>query len=78
MAGNHANLGASQLNSATPDAYHTKGSINALLPWCKFYHIAEDSTPALAGKAQAAAAHGASRICDGVRLWQRRVVHLHT
>jgi Ca2+-transporting ATPase len=60
------NLGASQLNSSTREVYYIKGSIEALLSRCKFYHVAEDSTPALdanmrsviAGKAQAAAARG--------------------
>src|SRR6266702_5260841 len=56
------NLGASQLNNAARGVYYIKGSIDALLPRCKFYYVAEDSTPALdanmcsviAGKAQAA------------------------
>ncbi len=60
------NLGASQLNSAAREVYYIKGSIDALLQRCKFYYVAEDSTPALdanmrsviAGKAQAAAARG--------------------
>jgi Ca2+-transporting ATPase len=71
VSGTHAaagqtNLGVSQLNSATREVYYIKGSIDALLPRCKFYHVAEDSTPALdanmrsviAGKAQATAARG--------------------
>ena len=66
MATGQINLGASQLNSATREVYYIKGSIDALLPRCKFYYVAEDSTPALdanmrsaiAGKAQAAAARG--------------------
>ena len=65
-AASHANLGASQLNNATREVYYIKGSIDSLLPLCKFYHVAEDSTPALdtnmrsviASKAQAAAARG--------------------
>ncbi|SRR6266702_1846662 len=56
------NLGASQLNNAARGVCYIKGSIDALLPRCKFYDVAEDSTPALdanmcsviAGKAQAA------------------------
>ena len=60
------NLGASQLNSAAREVYYIKGSIDALLPRCKFYYVADDSTPALdanmrsaiAGKAQAAGARG--------------------
>ncbi|KAH9173220.1 hypothetical protein EDB89DRAFT_1905506 [Lactarius sanguifluus] len=52
-------ISASQLSSI-------KGSVNALLPPCKFYSVAEDSTPALgtnmrsviASKAQVAAASG--------------------
>ncbi|KAH9050863.1 hypothetical protein EDB83DRAFT_2522320 [Lactarius deliciosus] len=60
------NLGASQLNNAAREVYHIKGSVDALLPRCKFYNVAEDSTPALdpnmhsviASKAQAAAARG--------------------
>ena len=60
----HTNLGASQLNSAAHEVHYIKGSIDALLPWCKFYQVAEDSIPALdanmrsviAGKAQAATA----------------------
>lgn len=59
-------IGASQLNSTTREVYYIKGSIDALLSRCKFYHVAEDSTPALdanmrsviAGKAQAAAVRG--------------------
>ncbi|KAH9174469.1 calcium-transporting ATPase [Lactarius sanguifluus] len=62
----HTNLGASQLNNAAREVYYIKGSVDALLPRCKFYYVAEDSTPALdanmrsviAGKAQAAAARG--------------------
>ncbi len=46
--------------------YNVKGSINALLPRCKHYHVAEGSTPPLdpdvrsgiAAKAQAIATHG--------------------
>ncbi len=60
------NLGASQLNNAAREVYYIKGSIDALLPRCKFYYVAEESTPALdanmrsviTSKAQAAAARG--------------------
>jgi len=53
-------------NSAPREVYYIKGSIDALLSRCKFYYVAEDSTPrlianmrsAIAGKAQAAAARG--------------------
>jgi P-type Ca2+ transporter type 2C len=46
--------------------YYIKGSIDAILPRCKFYHVAEDSTPALdsnmcsviLNKAQGGASHG--------------------
>ncbi len=56
------NLGASQLNNAARGVYYIKGSIDVLLQRCKFYYVAEDSTPALdanmcsviAGKAQTA------------------------
>ena len=70
VSGTHSaagqNIGASQLNNATREVYYIKGSIDTLLSRCKFYHVAEDSTPALdanmrsviAGKAQAAAARG--------------------
>ncbi|KAF8262296.1 Ca-transporting ATPase [Lactarius quietus] len=65
-AAGQTNLGASQLNNATREVCYVKGSIEALLQRCKFYYVAEDSTPALdanmrsviAGKAQAAAARG--------------------
>lgn len=39
------NLGASQLNSAAREVYYIKGSTDVLLPRCKFYYVAEDSTP---------------------------------
>ena len=70
VSGTHSaagqNIGASQLNNTTREVYYIKGSIDTLLSRCKFYHVAEDSTPALdanmrtiiAGKAQAAAARG--------------------
>ncbi|KAI0302439.1 calcium-transporting ATPase [Multifurca ochricompacta] len=71
VSGTHAtatfsNLGTSQLNGTGREMYYIKGSIDALLPRCKFYHVSEDSTPALdgnmrsviAGKAQAAATRG--------------------
>jgi P-type Ca2+ transporter type 2C len=46
--------------------YYIKGSIDAILPQCKFYHVAEDSTPTLdsntcsviLNKAQGGTSHG--------------------
>ncbi|KAG8699087.1 High affinity Ca2+/Mn2+ P-type ATPase-like protein [Ceratobasidium sp. 395] len=29
------------------DVYYTKGALDAILPLCKFYHVADDATPAL-------------------------------
>jgi Ca2+-transporting ATPase len=60
ITSNSTNVNTSQL------MYYIKGSIDALLPRCKFYHVAEGSTPLLdtnmrsgiTGKAQAAAARG--------------------
>ncbi|KAI0251244.1 hypothetical protein BJV78DRAFT_1347157 [Lactifluus subvellereus] len=60
------NLGSAQSNIPVREMYYVKGSIDAILPRCKFYHVAEDSTPALdsntrsviASKAQAAATRG--------------------
>ncbi|KAH9036226.1 calcium-transporting ATPase [Lactarius pseudohatsudake] len=46
MTTGQTNLGASQLNNAAREVYYIKGSVDALLPRCKFYH------------AQAAAARG--------------------
>jgi Ca2+-transporting ATPase len=29
------------------DVYYTKGALDSILPLCKFYHVADDATPAL-------------------------------
>ncbi|KAH9026222.1 hypothetical protein EDB84DRAFT_1563781 [Lactarius hengduanensis] len=58
------NAHSAQIRRAWSSLPEIKGSVNALLPQCKFYSIAEDSTPALgtdmrsviASKAQVAAA----------------------
>lgn len=60
------NLGSAQSNIPGREMYYVKGSIDVILPRCKFYHVAEDSTPALdpntrsviTSKAQAAATRG--------------------
>jgi Ca2+-transporting ATPase len=66
----HINTNNSYLsgNGSGPgrEFYYLKGSIDALLPRCKFYHVADGSTPPLdpkvrsgiAGKAQAVATRG--------------------
>ncbi len=75
----HTNLGASQLNSAAREVYYIKSSIDALLQRCKFYYVAEDSTPALGNRRQGPSRGCAwsSRARDGIRLWQRRAGRLH-
>jgi len=63
---NPTNASGSHFNGSTREVYYIKGGIDALLPRCKFYHVAEGSTPVLdqkvrsgiAGKAQAAATRG--------------------
>ena len=65
VSGTHTTLSpTSAINSHT--MYYVKGSIDSLLPRCKFYHVAEGSTPPLdpkvrsgiAGQAQAVATRG--------------------
>ena len=54
------------LNGAVREMYYIKGSIDAILDRCKFYYVADDSTPALdastraviLAKAQATASRG--------------------
>ena len=61
-----SNANVSHLNGSGRELYHIKGSIDVLLPRCKFYHVAEGSTPVLdqkmrsgiASKAQAASTRG--------------------
>ncbi|KAH9050876.1 hypothetical protein EDB83DRAFT_2522331 [Lactarius deliciosus] len=74
------NLGASepQLNNAAREVYYIKGSIDALLARCKFYQVAEDSTPALDADMRSIIAGRVARARDGVRLRQRRASHLQT
>ena len=56
----------SMLNGSSREMYYIKGSIDAILDRCKFYYVAEDSTPGLdanmrsviLGKAQAIASRG--------------------
>ncbi|KAI9510330.1 Ca-transporting ATPase [Russula earlei] len=64
VSGMHVASGVT--NGSGREVYYIKGSIDALLPRCKFYYVADGSTPPLdakvrsgiAGKAQAAAARG--------------------
>lgn len=68
VSGTHAssNTNVSHLNGSGRELYYIKGSINVLLPRCKFYHVAEGSTPLLdqnmrsgiTSKAQAASTRG--------------------
>ncbi|KAH9980652.1 calcium-transporting ATPase [Russula compacta] len=71
VSGTHINAGptntsTSHLIGSGREVYYVKGSIDVLLPRCKFYHVADDSTPPLdpkvrsgiASKAQVAAARG--------------------
>jgi P-type Ca2+ transporter type 2C len=68
VSGTHvtSNANVSHLHGSGRELYHIKGSIDALLPRCKFYHVAEGSTPVLdqkvrsgiASKAQAASTRG--------------------
>jgi Ca2+-transporting ATPase len=68
VSGTHTttNASISQLNGSGREVYYIKGSIDLLLPRCKFYYVAEGSTPPLdqkvrsgiAGKAQAVATRG--------------------
>jgi Ca2+-transporting ATPase len=71
VSGTHINAGpananTSHLNGSGREVYYVKGSIDALLPRCKFYHVADGSTPPLdpkvrsgiASKAHVAAARG--------------------
>jgi P-type Ca2+ transporter type 2C len=60
------NIGNTQSSAPGREMYYIKGSIDAILPRCKFYHVAEDSIPPLdsntrsviASNAQAAASRG--------------------
>ena len=60
------NSNISHVNGSGREVYYIKGSIDALLPRCKFYYVAEGSTPPLdqkvrsgiAAKAQAASTRG--------------------
>ena len=60
------NSSGTHVNGVGREVYYIKGSIDALLPRCKFYHVAEGSTPPLeqkvrsgiASKAQAASSRG--------------------
>jgi P-type Ca2+ transporter type 2C len=45
ISGTHATGGT--LNGASRDTYYTKGALDALLDRCKFYHVADGSTPPL-------------------------------
>jgi P-type Ca2+ transporter type 2C len=69
VSGTHTvstNIGNTPSSVPGREMYYIKGSIDAILPRCKFYSVAEDSTPALdasrrsviTSKAQAAAACG--------------------
>jgi Ca2+-transporting ATPase len=68
VSGTHttSNPNVSHLNGSGRELYHIKGSIDVLLPRCKFYHVAEGSTPQLdqkmrsgiASKAYAASTRG--------------------
>src|SRR5712671_2143813 len=63
ISGTHTTL---TTNGSGREIYYIKGSIEAILPRCKFYHVADGSTPPLdskvrsgiSGKAQAAATRG--------------------
>jgi Ca2+-transporting ATPase len=60
------NTSVTHVNGFGREVYYIKGSIDVLLPRCKFYHVAEGSTPPLdqkvrsgiASKAQAASTRG--------------------
>jgi len=67
VSGTHTSSNANiSLHGSVRELYYIKGSIDVLLPRCKFYHVAEGSTPPLdqkvrsgiAGKAQAASTRG--------------------
>ena len=68
VSGTHitSNTNALHHSGSGRELYHIKGSIDVLLPRCKFYHVAEGSTPLLdqktrsiiASRAQEAATHG--------------------
>ncbi|KAN0125537.1 P-type ATPase [Russula decolorans] len=68
ISGTHttSNANVSHLNGPGRELYHIKGSMDVLLPRCKFYHVADGSTPLLdqnmrsgiASKAQAASTRG--------------------
>ncbi|KZV61334.1 calcium-transporting P [Peniophora sp. CONT] len=65
VAGSHASQ-ASTLGHGPKETYYVKGAIEPLLERCKFYHVADDSTPGLdanakgmiTSQANAAAARG--------------------
>jgi Ca2+-transporting ATPase len=68
VSGTHTttNASISHVNGSGRELYYIKGSIDLLLPRCKFYYVAEGSTPPLdqkvragiASKAQAVATRG--------------------
>ncbi|KAI0029944.1 Ca-transporting ATPase [Vararia minispora EC-137] len=64
VSGSHAN--GPIVNGAPAELYYVKGSIESIVDRCKFYHVADGSTPGLdasvrgkiAGRAQTAASRG--------------------
>lgn len=47
VSGTHASANTSHTNITPREVYYIKGSIDAIIERCKFYHVSDDSTPIL-------------------------------
>ncbi|KAI0061869.1 Ca-transporting ATPase [Artomyces pyxidatus] len=72
--GTHASATASfsnlsQVNGISREMYYIKGSIDSILPRCKFYHVSEESTPGLDGNMRnVIMTHAQSTAARGLRV----------